>query len=187
MLSTPARASTGAADGDRFDTLFERFYADLFGLVFRLCGDRMDTEDTLQETFAKLAALPALLAQPEPEVGAWLRRVALNGALNRLRTARRDRARLDRVGRLERRDDVQLDDERRGPADLLLRQEERAAVRAALESVPERQRDCLLLRHSGYSYAEIADTLGIAVGSVGVLLARAERAFRTTYRRQPTP
>jgi RNA polymerase sigma factor (sigma-70 family) len=63
----------------------------------------------------------------------------------------------------------------------------RAAVRRALAEVPERQRECLLLRHSGYSYAEIAETLGIAIGSVGVLLARAEHAFRTTYRRQTHP
>ena len=63
------------------------------------------------------------------------------------------------------------------------RDEQRAAVRRALIDVPERQRECLLLRHSGYSYAEIAATLGIAVGSVGVLLARAENAFRLNYRR----
>ena len=36
----------------------------------------------------------------------------------------------------------------------------------------------LLLRHAGHSYLEIAATLGVAVGSVGVILARAERAFR---------
>jgi DNA-directed RNA polymerase specialized sigma24 family protein len=36
-------------------------------------------------------------------------------------------------------------------------------------------------RYSGYSYAEIADTLGIAIGSVGVLLGRAEHAFRQRY------
>ena len=41
-----------------------------------------------------------------------------------------------------------------------------------------------LLRHAGYSYLEIAETVGIAVGSVGVLLTRAEHAFRTIYRRQ---
>jgi RNA polymerase sigma-70 factor (ECF subfamily) len=41
----------------------------------------------------------------------------------------------------------------------------------------------LLLRHAGYSYAEIAATLEVAVGSVGVLLARAEHAFRASYER----
>ncbi len=55
-------------------------------------------------------------------------------------------------------------------------------MRRALAALPERQRDCLLLRHSGCSYAEIAAALGIAIGSVGVILARAERAFRESYR-----
>ena len=49
-------------------------------------------------------------------------------------------------------------------------------------AAPPRTR-AALLRHSGYSYTEIAATLGIAVGSVGVLLARAESAFRVHYRR----
>jgi RNA polymerase sigma-70 factor (ECF subfamily) len=39
----------------------------------------------------------------------------------------------------------------------------------------------LLLRHAGYTYTEIAATLDLAVGSVGVLLARGERAFRDAY------
>jgi len=55
------------------------------------------------------------------------------------------------------------------------------ALRAALASLPETLIDCLILRHSGHFYAEIAATLGIAIGSVGVLLARGERAFRTAY------
>jgi RNA polymerase sigma-70 factor (ECF subfamily) len=63
----------------------------------------------------------------------------------------------------------------------VLRAEQQRAVRQALASLPERQRAALLLRHAGYSYAEIAATLDLAVGSVGVLLARGERAFRDAY------
>jgi len=128
-----------------------------------------------------------LQARPDAEVCAWLRRLAINLAFNRLRSAKRARARLERVGRLERSDEEPTDNEMLGPAGVLIRTEEQAAVRQALAEVPERQRECLLLRHSGYSYAEIAITLGIAVGSVGVLLARAEHAFRATYRRQTNP
>jgi RNA polymerase sigma factor (sigma-70 family) len=171
----------------RFDILFAHFYAELFGLVYRVLSDRMETEDTLQEAFLKLSEELELQARPDREVGAWLRRVGLNLAFNRLRSAKRSRERLERVGRLERYDEEPVDSELASPSGLVVRQEERAAVRRALVDVPERQRDCLLLRHSGYSYIEIAATLGIAVGSVGVLLARAERAFSTTYRRQSHP
>jgi RNA polymerase sigma factor (sigma-70 family) len=182
-LSRPSGLS-GAAQPTRFDALFEKFYPDLFGLVYRVLGDRMETEDTLQEAFLKLSEDARLQARPDAEVAAWLRRVGLNLAFNRLRSARRARARLERVGRLERSDEDATGNERAGPAGVVVRHEEQAAVRRALADVPERQRECLLLRHSGYSYAEIAETVGVAVGSVGVLLARAEHAFRTIYRRQ---
>jgi RNA polymerase sigma factor (sigma-70 family) len=162
----------------RFDGLFSHFYQELFGLVYRVLGDRMEVEDILQETFLKLSDETALHAREDREVGAWLRRVAMNLAFNRLRSARRGQARLEKVGRME-----SSEPESDGPARLVDRAEERAVVRRALAQVPERQRECLLLRHSGYSYAEIAETVGVAVGSVGVLLARGEDAFRQQYRR----
>jgi RNA polymerase sigma factor (sigma-70 family) len=161
----------------RFDALFAQFYPELFGLVYRVLGDHMETEDTLQEAFLKLADAPELQARPDAEVGAWLRRVGLNLAFNRVRSARRARERLQRVGQQAATTPVS------SPSTLLEEDERRAEVRRALAEVPERQRECLLLRHSGYSYIEIAATLGIAVGSVGVLLARAETAFRAHYRR----
>src|SRR5207237_7288426 len=113
----------------RFDSLFARFYTELFGLVYRALGDRMETEDTLQEAFLKLADDAVLQARPDPEVGAWLRRVAINLAFNRLRSARRARARLERVGRLERRDEEPTDSEPLGPSGLAVRQARREGVR----------------------------------------------------------
>jgi RNA polymerase sigma factor (sigma-70 family) len=169
---------------DRFEGLFGRFYAEVYGLVYRVLGERMATEEILQEAFLKLSDDRIVQQRPDPEVGAWLRRVGLNLAFNRLRGDRRAQARLERVGRLELPED---DRPSESPAGVLVRLEDQAEVRRALAEVPERQRECLLLRHSGYSYAEIAATLGIAVGSVGVLLARAEQAFRATYRRQTQP
>ena len=175
MLSVVQPAPAVVEPTDRFDDLFRRFYPRLFGLGYRLLGDSQETEDTLQEAFIKLAGSP-ILGRPDEEVAAWLRRVCLNLGSNRLRDRRRARERLERVGRLE------VGDAEGEPSGTVLRQEARLAVRRALAELPERQRDCLLLRHSGHSYAEIAATLGVAVGSVGVLLARAERAFRETYR-----
>jgi len=180
MATLTEMTETVPAPADRFETLFGRFFPELYSLVYRVLGERMASEDIVQETFLKLADYAQLQHRPDPEVGAWLRRVALNLAFNRVRGDRRARARLERVGRLELTDDEAAE----SPAVLLLRVEEQGEVRRALAEVPERQRECLLLRHSGYSYAEIAATRGVAVGSVGVLLARAEQAFRATYRRQ---
>jgi len=161
----------------RFDALFERLYPGLFGLTYRVLGDQLEAEDVLQEAFLRLTDAP-ILARPDDEVAAWLRRVCLNFSANRRRDAYRARQRLERVGRLDLADASATSS---GPAAEAERREAQAEVRRALACLPERQRDCLLLRHSGYSYTEIAATLEVAVGSVGVLLARAERAFRAAY------
>lgn len=173
VMTRPQPEVSPVEAADRFEALFRRHYADLYRLTYRLLGDRVAAEDTVQEAFLRLAASP-VVARPEAEVGAWLRRVGLSLAANRLRDDGRQRARLERAARLEPAEASEDGD----PARSVLRDETRAEVRAALAALPPRQRDCLLLRHSGYAYAEIAATLDVAVGSVGVLLARAERAFR---------
>jgi len=184
-VAEPATSAT-ARSAERFDDLFRRFYPRLVPLAERLLGDRAEGEDIVQEAFLRLArSAPGedgpLLDRPDEVIGAWLRRVVLNLGVNRLRDRRRADERLVRAGRL----DATLDPERQaqddGPSQALLRAEARAEVRAALARLPERQRACLLLRHAGHSYAEIAATLGVAIGSVGVLLARGERAFRAAY------
>ena len=58
------------------------------------------------------------------------------------------------------------------PADL------RRRVRAALARIRRRHAVVLALRHSGLSYAEVADALGVRVTHVGTLLRRAEAALR---------
>lgn len=178
MLSVLEPTRSPAASAARFDDLFRRLYPGLVGLGTRLIGERTEAEDVVQEVFVKLADDP-VLARPDDEVAAWLRRVVLNLGMNRIRDRRRAADRVDRAARLGA---ALADGEPDGPAREALRHEARDQVRAALAELPERQRACLLLRHAGHSYAEIAATLGVAVGSVGVLLARAERAFRERYR-----
>ena len=162
-------------DADAFERLFLRHYAAVYRAVFHLFGSREEAEDAAQETFL------ALLHQP-PRTGAqlagWLCRVALNRGYNALRSQRRAEARAAVVGAAPALVDP-LD-----PAGELLRAEERAAVRATLAELPERQGQLLLLRYAGLSYAEVAAALDVAPGSVGTLLARAEAAFLAAYRRR---
>ena len=162
------------AGGDRFETLFRRHYPELYGLAWRVLGDRPEAEEAAADALAKLAEAP-VLSRPDDEIRAWLCRVCLNDAFNRARGRRRASERTERAARLE------TPQGHVSALTTVLRREEQAEVREVLARLPERQRACLLLRHSGYRYAEIAATLGIAVGSVGVLLARAERAFRLFY------
>jgi RNA polymerase sigma-70 factor, ECF subfamily len=178
VIAVRAEATATAGERERFEAVFRARYGELYSLSFRLLGDHGEAEDVVQETFLTLDGQP-VLGRPVEEVAAWLRRVCLNLTYNRLRGRRRASMRLDRAGRLERADED--GDAGDGPLLDVLRAEQQRAVRQALASLPERQRACLLLRHAGFSYAEIAATLDLAIGSVGVLLARGERAFRDAY------
>ena len=158
---------------DRFTTTFRREYAAVARLARRLTGDAGEAEDVAQEVFGRLAD-DAVLSRPDDEVRAWLWRVTTNASLNRLRARRRERARLESAGR-----DRGPGAER--PDDIVVRRAEAGHVRDILSELSERQREVLVLRHSGVSYADIAAVTGLAPSSVGTVLARAERAFRSAY------
>lgn len=154
----------------RFESMFRSARPSLTTLVRRVL-DHAEAEDVVQEAFVKLSADP-VLDRPDREVTAWLRRVCLNLAFNRARDVGRWRDRGERAEPPT----APLD-----PAEEAERSDQRRRVRAVLNRLPDKQRDCLLLRHAGYSYQEIAETLDIAKGSVGTTLARAERAFKQNY------
>ena len=159
-----------------FARLFERHWDGVARLLSRLLGDTEQAGDVAQEVFVQLFRKPPAAA--EVPLKAWLYRVALNRGYNALRADRRRRTREEAVAH-----------DPSGATDLdaleaANRAEERDVVRRTLLRLPERQRECLVLRAEGLSYAEVAAAIGVAPGSVGTLLARAERAFKDNYRAQ---
>jgi RNA polymerase sigma-70 factor (ECF subfamily) len=68
------------------------------------------------------------------------------------------------------------------PAEIVAKEEQRRLVRMALAKMNEQRSQLLILRHSGMSYKEIAETLKLAPSSIGPLLLRAEREFEKHYR-----
>ena len=163
----------------RFETLFLRHYGRVHGLLRRLLGSDEAADDAAQEVFLRLYRQVAPPADDEG-LARWLTRVATNVGLNALRSDRHQAARLQRTALLERAEEPGRE-EHLDPARAAVAREEEAAVRAVLDDMGERARAILILRHSGLAYAEIADALGVAPGSIGTLLARAERDFRRRY------
>jgi RNA polymerase sigma-70 factor (ECF subfamily) len=160
-------------DAASFDALFYRHYDRVYGLLFRLLGDRAEAEDMVQEVFIRLhdhARRRRSIADDE-NVAAWLYRVAMNLGYNALRSRER----------LWRRNVHLVPEDDAGVEGQVDRRETRATVRAALLRLPERQSRLLLLRQMGFSYAECAEICDVAPGSVGTLLARAAGAFRREY------
>jgi RNA polymerase sigma factor (sigma-70 family) len=158
----------------RFAEVFRAHYPRLVGLARRVLGDVDEAEDAAQEALLALRTDP-VVERGDDDIAAWLSRVVTNGSLNRLRSRRRADVRAEVAAARD------LRAAAGGPDEAVVDADERARVRATLAVLPERQATVLLLRHAGHSYREIATALGVAEGSVGVLLARGERAFRRAH------
>jgi RNA polymerase sigma-70 factor, ECF subfamily len=157
-----------------FEDLFLQNWDRIYGVLFRLTGDRAEAEDLALETFLRLWQRPP--AQDQTLAG-WLYRVATNLGYNALRSAgRRSRHELD-AGK----EALAANAGSPNPAKEAERREDRQRVQQVLQQMQERQAQLLVLRHSGMSYQEIAETLNISPASVGTLLVRAEKNFVRLY------
>lgn len=157
---------------DGFVELYETHFPRVQRFLDRLSGDPVLAADIAQDTFVRLYRRGA----PPDQPASWLITVALN-LLRNTRSTESRRRRLLTASRGE----AVLADPARGPDDTAEAGDERRRVRAALARLPERERQLLLLRGEGYRYHELAAALDLNPASVGVLLARAKRAFRAAY------
>lgn len=176
-------AAAVQANQKAFEASFQQHYARVYNLLFRLVGNRAEAEDLALEVFSRFWERKPAAVGADEGLGGWLYRVATNLGFNALRAARR-RARHEVIF-----DDENADAQPARDADPAQAAElaaERAQVQAVLRQLKPRDAQILLLRHSGLSYKEIAAALEIAPGSVGTLLARAERAFERLYSALPT-
>lgn len=157
---------------DQFVELFDAHFHHLYRYLDRLSGEPELAADLAQEAFVKLYRRGSMPDAPK----AWLISVAMNLFRN-VKSSRTRRHRLLTVARGEsaHSDPAQPPDQAAEAADT------RRRVRVALDRMPEREERMLLLRAEGYSYRDIAAVLELNEASVGVLLARARRAFRETY------
>lgn len=150
---------------------FSLLYQTTYRRALYLTGDRATAEDAAQETFCRyLARRPANLANP----AAWLLTVCTRLCFDWMKRGRRRAAQpLDAA--------YAVSDPQPLPEQVVSRQEDLALARAALDRLEPRDRMMLLLRYSSASYREIAAQAGCAESSVGQLLHRAERRFRSAY------
>jgi RNA polymerase sigma-70 factor (ECF subfamily) len=157
---------------DRFTGLFEAHYDRLFRYLDRLSDDPELAADLAQEAFLALYRR----GDPPDQPGAWLISVAMN-RLRNVRSTERRRRRLLTLARSE----ASLADPPPSPEAGVLGEGERARVRRALDALPARERQLLLLHAEGYSYREIASALAMNFASIGTTLVRARRAFQERY------
>lgn len=166
---------------------FERFVRDygdrIFGFGMRVCGEREDARDVVQDTL--IQAFRSLKTLKEPRaLRSWLYRVAANACLMKRRKGRSGSQRevpLDELKpRLEGGDDGEvLPDFRPLPDEDASRDELHAALRAAIRTLPAHYRIVLVLRDmEELSTHEVTEALGLPASTVKMRLHRARLMVR---------
>ncbi|HET8741022.1 MAG TPA: sigma-70 family RNA polymerase sigma factor [Gaiella sp.] len=147
------------ADGDHgaFEELHRRYARSVLGIALRRLGDRGRAEDVTQDTFASVWRSAARFDPARGKATSWLFTVARNAIVDGLRR-RPDPTVADPP-------DVPANDP--GPPDAAESEWVSWRVHRALETLPEHERTLVELAYwSGLSQSEIADRLGVPLGTV---------------------
>jgi RNA polymerase sigma-70 factor, ECF subfamily len=164
-------------DSAAFEALALPLFDSLYNFAHWLTQRREDAEDLVQETFAK--ALKGFGSfQPGTNFRAWIFRILRNTFL----TSRSGLAATATTLPLNEEEDEQvLTPSPNNPESLLLARLEAGALQDAIAALPVPYREVLLLADvEEMSYQEIAETVGIPIGTVMSRLSRARRAVRET-------
>lgn len=160
-----------------YDELVRTHSASIFHVAYRMLGDTAEASDVVQEIFIKVFRNIGGF-KGEASLKTWIFKIAFSEILNRLRWWKRRR----------RFATISLDDQENngaGPAhfvasssptpeEVLQSKEQEGAIQEALGKLSKDHRSIIVLRDiEGFSYGEIADVLGVSIGTVKSRLARA--------------
>ena len=182
MQADATRLMTAAKHGDReaFDRLVESLRAQAFRLAVSLVGSREDAMELSQEAFLKTYRARASYRDGEPFLP-WFHRILRNCCYSFLRKRGRLRktSLSSRSGLDEDEGDWEIADEGPDPSERVLVDERARLFWQAFRGLSGRDREILALRHfQELSYKEIADALGIPIGTVMSRLFHARRRLR---------
>lgn len=180
-MEAAARPSTGTEDDDALIARFaagdqsaarvltERHVGRVLALATRMLRDTTEAEDVAQETMLRAWKNAEKWVPGQAKFSTWLHRVALNLCYDRLR--KRKSTSLDEVAEPE--------DDRASAQEGLEAGERLAVLKEAMDSLPERQRAAIQMRHfEERGNEETAEILGVSVEAVESLLSRGRRALR---------
>lgn len=167
--------AASVADPPRFGQVFDRHVDAIYGYLCRRVG-RASAEELTSETFAR--AFDGRERFSGEDALPWLFGIASNLIRHHARAERRQLAAYARVASQDARNQVDDEVESRVDAAAMV-----PALAEALRRLRPDERDVLLMHAwQGLSYRDIADALGIAIGTVGSRLSRARAAVREVLR-----
>ena len=160
-----ARAKAGDREAVRF--LYMRYADNVYGYVRSIVKDHYEAEDVTQHVFAKLITVLPKYQERQVPFAAWILRVARNVAVDHMRQRRAMPC--EEVRELDAQDEH---DER---------EQNSLSLREALETLPDEQRQVVVLRHLvGLTPGEIAGRLGKTEPAIHGLHHRGRGALRTS-------
>jgi RNA polymerase sigma-70 factor (ECF subfamily) len=165
-----------------FDVLVGRWDRKIQGAIYRIMGPEEDARDLCQETLLK--AYRALgTFKKEARFSSWLYQIALNVCRDRLRRRKsRPQVSLDELM-----DAGEIAPFSRGPSplDLIEARDLSRVVAAAVDSLPQEQREVVVLKeYQGLTFLEIAEALEIPISTVKTRLYRGLSLLRQRLERQ---
>ena len=170
-------------DEEAFAELVQRHRSAVVNLAYRYVSNRADAEDLAQEVFLRVHRARERY-KPEAKFKTWLYRIAVNTSLNEIRN-RKNRptfgaAALEGTGVDPDTAAAAVPDESQPePLATVENMEMKERVRAAVDSLPDRQRMALVLnKFHGLSYEELAETMEMTIPGIKSLLVRARANVR---------
>jgi len=166
---------TKSKSEESFESIFHKHWSTINRFLSRMVIDPAEAEDLALETFYRLYKHSSD-KQDASNTRGWLFKVASNLALQSIRSFKR-REHYEVTAGKNALDEKHEDQ----PSRIFAKKEEQHLVRVALGQMNTRHAELLIMRHSGMSYKEIANSLHLSPTSIGPLLLRAEREFERQY------
>ena len=164
-------AAVGRGDEAAFRTLVARKLPRIHALALRKLGDRGQADDVAQDAFLRVWKNARDWRPGQARFDTWLHRVALNLCIDRQRRWRETPVA----------EPPEQIDPRPGADQQIAHEDASARVRAALDRLPPRQRDAIMLQtYQELSNIETARVMGVSVDALESLLSRARRTLRAS-------
>ena len=177
--SDPAPAPPAAAGGPQaFDRLVQEHYVLVYNTAYRMLGSADLAEDATLEAFTR-AYRSLDRFRGEAAFSTWLYRIVTNVCLDHVRVAGPPTLSLDAGVGEDGEQQREIPDDRLGPAQVAEQRERQRLVHRALQQLSEEHRAVLVLYDlNGFAYEEVAQILGVPVGTIKSRLNRARHALK---------
>jgi len=163
---------------DSYNSLVLNYQEQAFNVAYRIMGDQHSAADAAQDAF--IAAYRSIRTFRGGSFRAWLLRIVTNTCYDELRRRkRRPQASLEALHVEDESPEAQLVSHSESPENYTQRRELQAAIMSCLQDLPDDQRAIAILSDiEGLSYEEIAESVGVALGTVKSRLSRSRARLR---------